>query len=125
MTAQEHIRNIYGFDFPTSFYEFYEFAQRLNEHPALQRKYEKGLGMIGMYLAEPFDVFKADFDPNKQDMVETVRHYNDPPEFFTILSGDTDGLHWGFYIDQPTGNPYDIWVASYYSRDAPCLWDKC
>jgi hypothetical protein len=40
----------------------------------------------------------------------------DPPEFFTVLAGDTDGLHWGYYLDDPaTGEGC---VASYYASDA-------
>ena len=30
MSLQQKIKNIYGFDFPKDFFQFYEFAQRLN-----------------------------------------------------------------------------------------------
>mgnify|MGYP000619187495 CR=1 FL=1 len=62
MTPQQHIKNIYGFDFPEDFFLFYEFAQCLAVHPDLQGEYEKGLGLLGMYLGAAFNVF----DPNKK-----------------------------------------------------------
>ena len=44
------------------------------------------------------------------------RYYNDPPEFFTVLTGDSDGLHYGYWVDDPrTGKGT---VASYFAEDA-------
>lgn len=116
--AKEHIRNIYGFDFPEDFFLFYEFAQRLADHPDLQGTYDKGLGLLNMSLMSPFRVFEPDFDPNEKDIIEDARHQADPPEFFTVLGGHTDGLHWGYYVDMPSENQPVFWVASYYSRDS-------
>lgn len=118
MTPQQHIKNIYGFDFPEDFFLFHEFAQRLAIHPDLQGRFNKGLGLLDIYLGSVFSVFNADFDPSKKDLIETGRHYNDPPEFFTVLGGNTDGLHWGYYVDIPLEQPPVFWIASYYSRDA-------
>ena len=42
--------------------------------------------------------------------------YRDPPEFVTLLVGDTDGLHWGYYVDDPAAGPFP--VANYYHNDA-------
>ena len=44
------------------------------------------------------------------------RYYNDPPEFFTLLLGDMDGLHWGYYLDDSATQ--SGCVASYYTNDA-------
>jgi hypothetical protein len=44
------------------------------------------------------------------------RFYMDPPEFFTIAHGDSDGLHWGYWFDAP-GERAPV-VCSYYNNDA-------
>jgi hypothetical protein len=43
------------------------------------------------------------------------RYYRDPPEFLTLLCGDTDGLHFGLWYDDPDKPPQG--VASYYNND--------
>jgi hypothetical protein len=43
------------------------------------------------------------------------RYYRDPPEFLTLLGGDTDGLHFGLWYDDPDDPPQG--VASYYNND--------
>src|SRR5439155_1451794 len=45
------------------------------------------------------------------------RYALDPPEFFTALAGDTDKLHWGYYLDDPGAGPSGC-VAYYYAADA-------
>lgn len=39
----------------------------------------------------------------------------DPPEFLTALQGDSDGLHFGLWYDNP--QKPEAFVTSYYSRD--------
>jgi hypothetical protein len=41
----------------------------------------------------------------------------DPPEFFTVLVGDTDGLHWGYWLDDPDAGPEGC-VAHYWASDS-------
>lgn len=43
-----------------------------------------------------------------------MRYRRDAPQFVTFLSGDSDGLHWGFWYDDPEHFPV---VASNYARD--------
>jgi hypothetical protein len=43
------------------------------------------------------------------------RSYLDPPEFFTALYGDTDGLRFGLWYDNP--HKSSAFVASYYAGD--------
>ena len=38
---------------------------------------------------------------NKERHPRDDRFFNDPPEFFTVLRGPADGLHWGYWFDQP------------------------
>ena len=40
----------------------------------------------------------------------------DPPEFFTVLLGNVDRLHWGLYLDDPADEGRGC-VASYYAND--------
>jgi hypothetical protein len=44
------------------------------------------------------------------------RYQYDPPEFFTILSGNTDRLHWGYWLDDPAQGP--ACTAYYWGSDA-------
>ncbi len=44
------------------------------------------------------------------------RYHLDPPEFFTVLLGNVDRLHWGCYLDDPADGRGC--VASYYADDA-------
>ncbi len=43
------------------------------------------------------------------------RYYLDPPEFFTVLLGNVDRLHWGLFLDDPADGSGR--VASYYAND--------
>jgi hypothetical protein len=44
-----------------------------------------------------------------------MRYRCDAPQFVTFLSGDSDGLHWGFWYDSPTHFPV---IANNYARDS-------
>jgi hypothetical protein len=46
----------------------------------------------------------------------------DPPEFVTVAWGDTDGLHYGLWYDDPSQPPSTI-VAN-YARDSAETWDQ-
>jgi Uncharacterised conserved protein (DUF2228) len=109
---KEILKNSYGFEFPDSFFEFYEFTKKLPEDTF------SGIeGPLGLYLGRIFRIFEDDFSLSDFNPIKQNRHYNDPPEFFTILHGDTDGLHWGYYLDNQN-NTQNLPVASYYSNDA-------
>jgi len=83
----------YGFAFPPDLDRFDEIA----------RKHGDALFAAGLRLVGPFGAAK-DLD----------RYGGDPPEFFTVCEGDTDGLHWGYVFHEPGKSGY---VASYYARD--------
>lgn len=108
------LKDIYGFDFPDDFFAIYELAQQKpNYFKGGLAGYESPLGI---HLGSVFDVFKEKNDFKKSHHLKTDRYYNDPPEFFTLMSGDSDGLHWGYYVDAPNELPPII--SSYYSNDA-------
>ena len=103
----------YGFDFPDDFRRFWEFVSRLSPLDPLNALAE----VAGVVLVGPFEVLSGRFDGRvpRYSLLLHWRYHDDPPEFFTVLAGDTDGLHWGYYLDDP-GEPGC--VASYYARDA-------
>ena len=49
-----------------------------------------------------------------------ARYRRDPPEFVTVLSGGTDGLHYGLWYDDPAGLP-SLLVYN-YARDDAVTW---
>lgn len=107
-TPEERIRAFYGFPFPDDFFVFREFLTRLA--PNL-------LGdACDMYLSFPFEVADGGTagdhpeHPHWQD-----RYYCDLPEFVTIFTGTTDGLHWGYFFDDP--GKRDPVVAHYWHSD--------
>jgi hypothetical protein len=111
---KKQIHDLFGFDFPEDLYDFWDFANRLRPLEPLNAL----LDPLHVQLVGPFDVLAGRFDPGTaRDRVYLHwRYWNDPPEFFTSLVGDTDGLHWGHYLDDPR-QPEGC-VASYYASDA-------
>ncbi len=107
------LRQLYGFDFPEDFFRFWEFASRLRPLEPLAAIDEAAyLSLVG-----PFEVLAGRFDgqaPRHSQLLHW-RYSMDPPEFFTVLSGGGDGLHWGYYLDDPAAGVGC--VASYYTRD--------
>jgi hypothetical protein len=103
----------YGFDFPGDFYGFWEFCNRLSPLEPLH-----ALHAVGIVLVGPFEVLAGRFDGRvpRHSLLLHWRYHDDPPEFFTVLAGDTDGLHWGYYLDDPDRG--EGCLASYYARDA-------
>lgn len=108
LTAEHRIRDFYGFAFPDDFFRFREFLGRL---PA---------GVLGaacdMHPAFPFDV--ADGKPAANYPARPHwedRYYHDLPEFVTLFTGTTDGLHHGYVFDAPGELPPV--VAHYFHSD--------
>ena len=108
------LRAEYGFDFPADLFRFWEFANRLAPLDPLNALAD----VLGIVLVGPFEVLHGRFDGRvpRRSLLLHWRYHDDPPEFFTALAGNTDGLHWGYFFDDPaTGEGC---VASYYARDA-------
>jgi hypothetical protein len=111
---REMLRALYGFDFPDDLFRFWEFANRLRPLEPLMALEE----VCHIRLCGPFEVLAGRFDhrtPRYSPLLHW-RFYNDPPEFFTVLMGDIDGLHWGYYLDDPATGPGC--VASYWNNDS-------
>src|SRR5690348_14784047 len=100
MNQRLFLERRYGLQFPDSFFAFYEFACA---HSALLEVLGRdlmGMALTGRDLMGPFDFLRASALPEGDPLID-ARYYNDPPEFLTVAFGRTDGLHWGYYIDDP------------------------
>jgi hypothetical protein len=103
------IRAEYGFDFPDDFYRFWDFLNRLSPLEPLRALEDLGVTPVG-----PFDVLSGRFDGRvtKHSLLLHWRYHDDPPEFFTVLYGG-DGLHWGYWLDDPDAGPEGCVVNCY------------
>jgi hypothetical protein len=111
---RERLRALYGFDFPDDLFRFWEFANRLRPLEPLAALDD----LFHIRLKGPFEVLAGRFDNRtpRYSLLLHWRYHNDPPEFFTVLRGGIDGLHWGYYLDDPATR--SGCVASYYTNDA-------
>jgi len=107
------LRQLYGFDFPEDFFRFWELATRLRPLEPLAALAEA----TDLHLVGPFEVLAGRFDGRSPRYSQLLhwRYSMDPPEFFTVLAGGGDGLHWGYYLDDPAAGVGC--VASYYALD--------
>jgi hypothetical protein len=115
MNQQAFLEQSYGLAFPDHFFTFWEFA---NAHSSLLKYLGDeiwGMVLTGRQLMGPFDFLKES-DHVQGNPLWQARHYNDPPEFLTVAFGRTDGLHWGYYIDDPHSPTFP--VVAYFSNDA-------
>ena len=108
------LRAEYGFDFPDDFYRFWEFVSRLSPLDPLNALVES----LDVVLVGPFEILAGGFDGrvSRRSLLLHWRWYDDPPEFFTVLAGGDDGLHWGWFLDDPASG--SGCVASYSTHDA-------
>ncbi|MEZ6185853.1 MAG: DUF2228 domain-containing protein [Planctomycetota bacterium] len=107
------LRAIYGVDFPEDLFETWAFAQAHRPDAPAQALSELGVTLVG-----PFDVLAGRFDDVELRYPGLLhwRYQLDLPELFTAAVGDVDGLHWGYWFDDPARLPPV--VAGYYANDA-------
>src|SRR5205823_3630202 len=74
------VEQIYGFAFPAGLYAFDSFWKK---HASLFDG--SGIGLVG-----PFDLLANPKNAKVDPGGDWPRFYNDPPEFFTVMVGDTD-----------------------------------
>ena len=112
-SIQTKLTEYYGLEFPESIFLLADF---LNEYPTAELKGD--LDSIGVF---PSGILSLILNPNISTLkwkgvpVLHFRYYRDVPEFFTYLHGDTDGLHWGLLLDEPSDGFRG--AASYYNND--------
>jgi hypothetical protein len=109
---QAKLKAIYGVDFPEALFWLHEFITRQSDDSI-------GLSDIQIYPCGPLallldfdDISKVEFTGNP---LLYDRYYRDIPEFFTCLSGDSDGQHWGMLLEEPIAGFRG--VAMYWSND--------
>lgn len=113
------LREHYGVTFPEDLFEAWEFFSVLAEERGVSDP-RRVLWDLGFVLGGPFDLIVeglADLEPAELPWVMHFRYYLDPPEFFTVAFGDSDGLHWGYWFDDPDAASKPV-VCSYYTNDA-------
>lgn len=100
----------HGLILPDHVFTFWAFWLSLND------TLKEVMDFIGVLPTGIFDTFsdKEEY-PIERDYRSKYSHYNDPPEFLTVLSGNCDGRHFGLWYDDPANEP--IGVMSYYSSD--------
>lgn len=80
------------------------------------------LKSINLYLVGPFDIIsnklKSYKNNDKEKYLRHWRYYYDPPEFQTIIRGNKDGLHLGYWRDECNEKP--IYVAK-NKADIDCI----
>lgn len=116
MTTEERkqqLHDLYGVHFPDDLFEFWDWytAQPSEITDIIHHVLE--LRLVGV-----FDVLCGQFD-NVQLRYSPRMHWRfaqDPPEFITIAGGSMDGLHWGYWFDDP--ERLAPVVVSYFARDA-------
>lgn len=107
---REVLRECYGFALPDSFYTFWDLVQSLPEGE------QTLVDAMGLKLAAPFDALRDSFDPKDYDPIGAARHYNDPPELFTIFEGvnEYSELHMGYWVSRIMTDSPDYMVAYHH-----------
>lgn len=101
---RESIKEKFLVEMPEDFYDFWEFCSTLNkENP------EDALSAGGLKLVGPYDVMTGELKKlTKRNLSKYLchwRYYHDPPEFQTVIAGNTASFHMGYFRDDPQDKP--------------------
>ncbi|GAB4194618.1 MAG: hypothetical protein Fur006_40480 [Coleofasciculaceae cyanobacterium] len=112
---QQRLKELYQVEFPDALFGVHEF---MISHTESDDK-SMSLSVIGLYPAGPLELLLEFDDVLDAKFIDHVllhyRYYRDVPEFFTCLTGECDGQHWGMLLDEPAKGFRG--VASYYNND--------
>ncbi len=100
------IEEAWGFCFPDDLGHVWRVACAVDKRHPLTAFQDT----IGVRLEGPFVVL----DGGKPEK-DLGRWTSDPPELFTVASGDVDGLHWGYVVHEPGKTPGI--AAHFHARD--------
>ncbi|MFT3764991.1 MAG: DUF2228 domain-containing protein [Minicystis sp.] len=104
----------YGFDLPEEVLAIWDLARSLSrKDPTVAFAEDDDLGIS---LVGPFDLLAG--RTQTKPGLDVKLHYRyrfDPPEFFTVAVGNVDGLHFGYWLDDPAAGP--ACVAACYAHD--------
>ncbi|KAL4230286.1 hypothetical protein ACF0H5_010671 [Mactra antiquata] len=107
--VKENIKQKFLFEMPDDFYLFWEFCKNENsKNPTDALKELTGLKLVG-----PFDILAGkhkgvtkNSKGKKRNYLLHWRYYYDPPEFQTVIAGDsTTQYHMGYFRDDPNELP--------------------
>lgn len=116
--AAERMKEVYGLRLPRYVATFAGFWRSLDDYE------KKGLGHLGrspggiMVWFEETGLTRKTRD--NLDPRLDCRFRADPPELVTLMWGDSDGLHYGLWYDDPADFPTHI--AHNYARDSSETW---
>jgi hypothetical protein len=118
---RQRLRDIYGIVFPDDLFHFWQFANEISP----DNPYELP---INIQLVGAFEFLGGLIDETNPPALDPPvplrmhwRFYKDPPEFFTVLCGQVDGLHFGYYYDDI--NTLPGCVAGYFHHDTYTLFE--
>ncbi|KAM3831270.1 histone PARylation factor 1 isoform 1-T1 [Vipera latastei] len=106
---RQEIESCYRLKMPEDFYHFWKFCEELEpDKPCDALKSSIGLQLVG-----PYDILSGKHNTNKSREINFNLHWRffyDPPEFQTIIVGDSKTqFHMGYFRDIPDQLP--MWVG--------------
>ncbi|BCJ39576.1 hypothetical protein GCM10010168_92450 [Actinoplanes ianthinogenes] len=116
----ERVARVYGLRLPRHLAVFAAFWASTRHDPA-ERAALSGLGLEPWGVTDYF--LDGGLDRTGRDGLDERLHgrfRRDPAEFVTVAAGDSDGLHWGLWYDDPAELP--TFVVHNYARDSAETW---
>ncbi|XP_062905564.1 histone PARylation factor 1 isoform X3 [Mobula hypostoma] len=108
--VRQELQSLYKLPMPEDFYHFWQFCEELNPgNPC-----EALSSSLGLQLVGPYDILagkhKVTTNPEPNYLLHW-RYFYDPPEFQTVIAGDTGRqYHLGYFRDTPDELP--VFVAA-------------
>lgn len=122
--VEQRFADVYGLRLPRSLIAWAALLDSLGpfESRALEWLGRHGGGIMVWFEAGGLERTPLELEPAlPADPRLESRFRRDPPEFVTIAWGDSDGLHYGLWFDDPA-EPASTIVAN-YARDSAETWD--
>ncbi|XP_059500861.1 histone PARylation factor 1 isoform X3 [Stegostoma tigrinum] len=89
---RQEVRDLYKLQMPEDFYHFWEFCEKQDpENPCEALKSSLGLRLVG-----PYDILAGKHKATKRSEPNYLLHWRyfyDPPEFQTVINGDSETQH--------------------------------
>ncbi|XP_074849139.1 histone PARylation factor 1 [Carettochelys insculpta] len=107
---RQEVESCYRLTMPEDFYHFWKFCEKLKP----DKPSEALLSSIGLQLVGPYDILAGKHKKAKSADLNFNLHWRffyDPPEFQTIIAGDSKTqYHMGYFRDVPDELP--VWVGA-------------
>jgi hypothetical protein len=123
MATWEQYRQVlhdhYGVEFPAAIWHLHVFLESIPSKKRVEFYEALGMSPTGPVQLLEVPVAKLKKWKPKPSGLLHWRFYRDVPEFFSCLHGDTDGLHWGLLLDDPSAGFKG--ASSYYNNDGDLI----